>query len=395
MRGADGAGAVKRSIDLATILFILGIILFILLVVVHELGHAIVAKRNGVVVEEFGIFFPPRLWAKKLKNGVLFTINALPLGGFVKLQGESDDANKKGDYGAASLWVKTKILLAGVGVNWLTAALLFTVMAWSGLPQVLPNQFTVASDTSVAQQNVIAAQIAENSPAAQIGLEQGDIITKLDGQEVTSAEGLAAATQAKAGQEVSISYLSDDKPEQATVTLRGPDAKNGQLGVAPGQQTYRQSTWSAPIVGVGLTAQLTWETLKGLGGALGNLFVGIFQSISFSEASREAGGEALQAAGSNVAGPVGIVNFLLQTAENAGLSGVLFIVAIISLSLALINTLPIPALDGGRLFVTLLFRGLKKPLTKPLEEKIHASGFMALIALIIVITVVDINRLSG
>src|SRR4051812_9745638 len=101
---------------------ILGLLILVFLVVVHELGHAIVARRNGVVVEEFGIGFPPRAAAKKLKNGVLLTLNWLPLGGFVKLQGEHDAADKKGDYGATSFWQKTRILLAGVMINWIAAA---------------------------------------------------------------------------------------------------------------------------------------------------------------------------------------------------------------------------------------------------------------------------------
>src|SRR5688572_25983846 len=96
-----------------------GLIILVLLVVVHELGHAIAARKNGVVVEEFGIGFPPKAWGRKLKNGILFTVNWLPLGGFVKLQGEHDAASKKGDYGAATYWQKTKILLAGVMINWL------------------------------------------------------------------------------------------------------------------------------------------------------------------------------------------------------------------------------------------------------------------------------------
>src|SRR5664279_3659375 len=133
---------------------IVGLVILVFLVVAHELGHAIVAHRNGVVVEEFGIGFPPRAWAKKLKNGVLFTLNWLPLGGYVKLQGEHDSASKKGDYGAASFWQKTKILLAGVLMNWIVAVLLLTVLAWTGLPKILPDQFTVTGDTTIVKQSV-------------------------------------------------------------------------------------------------------------------------------------------------------------------------------------------------------------------------------------------------
>src|SRR5476651_1467088 len=96
-----------------------GLIILVFLIVVHELGHAVVARRNGVVVEEFGIGFPPKAWSRKLKSGVLLSLNWLPLGGFVKLQGEYDSANRKGDYGAASFGQKTRILLAGVLINWL------------------------------------------------------------------------------------------------------------------------------------------------------------------------------------------------------------------------------------------------------------------------------------
>src|ERR1035437_8901898 len=114
----------------------LGLAVLVFLVVVHELGHAIIARRNGIVVEEFGIGFPPMAWSRKLKNGVLFSLNWLPLGGFVKLQGEHDAADKKGDYGATTFWNKTKILFAGVAVNWLAAALILTVLAFIGMPKV-------------------------------------------------------------------------------------------------------------------------------------------------------------------------------------------------------------------------------------------------------------------
>ena len=134
---------------------IVGLLILVFLVTVHELGHAIVSRRNGVVVEEFGIGFPPLAWGKKLKNGTIFSLNWLPLGGFVKLQGENDAANKKGDYGAATFFSKTKILFAGVLANWLIAILLLTILALVGLPKVLPDQFSVAGDTKIITKPVI------------------------------------------------------------------------------------------------------------------------------------------------------------------------------------------------------------------------------------------------
>ena len=168
----------------------LGLIILVFLVVVHELGHAIVAKRNGVVVEEFGIGFPPKAWSRKLKNGVLFSLNWLPLGGFVKLQGEHDAAHHKGDYGAASFWQKTKILLAGVIINWLTAAALLSILAITGLPKILPDQFAITSDSSSLKQPIEITTITPGYPAEKAGLKTGDKVLRFDGREVLSAQSL-------------------------------------------------------------------------------------------------------------------------------------------------------------------------------------------------------------
>src|ERR1700760_5009313 len=131
-------------------LLILGLVLFIGLVLIHEWGHFIMARRNGVVVEEFGLFFPPRLLKHKTKGGWLFTINLLPLGGFVRLKGEHDTDTGKGTYGAASVWAKTKIMAAGVFMNLVTALVLLTILALVGMPKLIDNQFTIKSDTKIS-----------------------------------------------------------------------------------------------------------------------------------------------------------------------------------------------------------------------------------------------------
>lgn len=360
---------------MSLLIFIIGLILFVGLVVLHELGHALVARRNGVKVEEFGIGFPPRAWGKKLKDGMLVSINWLPLGGFVRLKGEHDSATGPGTYGGATLWVKTKILLAGVFINWLTAVVIFTVLALVGLPKILPNQFAVANDNHITTHSVQAINVSNDSPAQKAGIQRGDELNEIAGQRIQDGSQFSELTRQYAGQTVPVVYTRDGQTQQTQVTLNSDNSGGkGFIGIGAGEETTQRATWSAPIVGVGVTLQFTYETLKGLYDALASLFRADFA-----------------AAGANVAGPVGIFSILFSSAEG-GIVSVLFLIGVISLTLAVMNLLPIPALDGGRLFVTLIFRALKKPLTKEREEAIQAAGFVGLMALIIVITIVDVGR---
>lgn len=371
-----------------------GLIILVLLVVVHELGHAIMARRNGVVVEEFGIGFPPKAWSKKLKNGIEFSLNWLPLGGFVKLQGEHDAAGGKGDYGAATFWQKTKILLAGVFINWVTAVILLTILALTGLPQILPNQFSVASDTTVTTQPVRIASIQEEMPAEAAGLRRGDEILRFGGQEVKSPEALVRQSQARKGQSVEVVYKRGDTERRTRVQLRSDNSdQRGYFGVTPGQMTTMRATWSAPIVGVATTAQLTWETFKGLGKLVADLATGLAQQLSFNQDVREQGGQNLNAAGASVAGPIGILGVIFPAAQQAGPTQLVLLTAIISLTLAVMNVLPIPALDGGRWFTMAAFRLARKELTKEREEQIQTVGFLTLMALVVVVTFADVTKL--
>ncbi len=175
------------------------------------------------------------------------------------------------------------------------------------------------------------------------------------------------------------------------VTLR--DADSGVFGATLGQQESIRATWSAPIVGVVTTAQYTWATLQGLGQLVGDFFGGLLGQLSTDETARQAASDQLDRAGASVAGPVGILGVIFPAASQSGPIQVVFLAAIISLTLAVMNALPIPALDGGRWFVTALYKVLKKPLTKEREEQIHGAGFMALMALIVVITIADVAKL--
>lgn len=382
------------------LLLILGLILFIGLVVVHELGHFWAAKRNGVEAEEFGIFFPPTLWRKKTKGGWDFTINALPLGGFVKLKGEYDADKRPGSFGAATTWVKAKIMLAGVVVNLVTAVVLFMILAWVGMPKIIDNQFTVASDTKIVSQSTYVGYVEANSPAYKAGLRPGDKLLSItnNNQKVEiSGQVLRDVTKTFAGQAVAITYERDGKIDIAKTTLltnaaveasQKTDSPKGYLGISPREQITRRSTWSAPVVAVGVTAQFTKLTFQGLGQALqglGGIIAGFFTGNTTARHN------AQSEASSQVGGPVAIF-FTLKGGAELGLSFILMIVALISLTLAIMNVLPIPALDGGRLFVILVARVLKKPLTQKIEERVYGTGFLILIGLIVLITIVDIKR---
>ena len=379
---------------------IIGLFVLVLLVVLHELGHAMVAKRNGVVVEEFGIGFPPR--AKKfqpkksfLGKNVIFSLNWLPLGGFVKLKGEYDSAEGKGTYGGATFWVKTKILLAGVLMNWLTAAVLFTILALAGLPKILPNQVQLPFDTAVERSPVTVARVTPGSPAEKAGLKTDDQIIKIAQSDITTPGVLSAATKANAGKKVAVIYRRDNTEKMVDIQLN--DAKKaksgGYLGVASRQTEKLHSTWSAPVLGVATTAQLSYETLRGVGDLLVKSVGGFIGQFFGSDESRQAARADLAAVGENVAGPVGILGVLFPSVVNSGLTQILLLAAIISLTLAVMNVLPIPALDGGRWFTMAIFRLTRKELTKEREENIQAAGMLVLLVLTILVTVSDVGKL--
>lgn len=369
-------------------LLVLGLILFVGLVVVHEWGHFIMARRGGVEVEEFGIGFPPKAKTLTRKNGTEYTLNWLPLGGFVRLKGEHDAAKTKGSYGAAPLWTKVKIMSAGVVMNLVTAYVLLMLLALIGVPKLVDNQFTVKSDETVTRQDVFVGYLETGSPADKAGLQRRDVITAIGPangakESLKTDEQLPDITKQFAGQIVQVDYRRGGDAKQTSVQLRTPeeieaskktDNPKGYLGISPGEFQVNRYTWSAPIIAGGLIGQFTQLTFQGLGSALAGLFAG-----DTAKATEQ------------VTGPVGIF-VVLQQGADLGVQFILMVIAIISLSLAIMNVLPIPALDGGRLFVTLVYRALRRKLTERAEDVIHGTGFATLMLLFVLITIVDVKR---
>jgi regulator of sigma E protease len=369
-------------------LLIIGIILFISLIVVHEFGHFIMARHSGVEVEEFGIGFPPRAWSKKMKKGYIFSLNWLPIGGFVKMKGENDSDRRPGSLGAASVFNKTKIMLAGIFMNLLVAFLLFTFLGFVGMPQLLPNQYSVARNTKTVRDEVLIQDVEANSPAAAAGIKSLDQLVSFSyGNKVytvTSSSQLPDITKQLAGKTTYITYRQQGVLISKSTTLRsaakveaaeksGNDI--GYLGVSSSDYIIKKSTWAAPINSLGLMGQMIVLTFK----ALGNVFAGLFQH-NFSKA------------GAQVGGPIAIV-FLLKNNSLLGYQFILWFVAYISLSLAIVNVLPLPVLDGGRLYLTVIPRLIRKrPIKKHTEEMLVGVSMVIILMLFVLISAVDLHR---
>lgn len=421
---------------------IIGLLILMLLVVAHEFGHFIMARRNGVKVNEFGIGFPPRAiaWVKKPieakdKNGnkitkvkwvkipredwnkpqdsLIFSINWLPIGGFCQMDGESAADKRKGTFGAASFWGKTKILFGGVAMNWIVSFVILTVLALTGMPQFIPNQFYLGQDAKVVQvsRGVVVQEVLEDSPASKAGFQIEDEILSVNGQAISNAAEVTNIGKEHAGEEVIYRIRREEiidptcveapcEPQKVTVEkdltakLNNADAEY-LLGISMASygQTFIRSTWSAPIVGAGLTLQLTGETFKGLGDLVWNLVSGVARQFSPDSTVREEGKVDIGAAGDSVSGPVGIIGVIFPAFANSGITNLAFLAALISVSLACMNILPIPALDGGRWLLIAIYKLRRKELTKEKEEKIVSTAFTVLIGLIILVTILDIIKL--
>lgn len=366
------------SLFISIVVFIL---ILAILVLVHEFGHFIVAKKSGIRVDEFGFGFPPR--AKKLftKNGTDFTLNWIPFGGFVKIFGENGEEGNtsKDSFVSKSKWTQAFVLFAGPLFNILFAWAILSLMFFVGSPALYEEQYK----DSMKNIHVAVVEILPDSPADQAGLLVGDQILSLQyvGQEkisVETAEDITAIIQGEGTDPVSLEVSRKDE----IVTLEAvpsfglyENQEEPALGVMIDTiGTLRLPIHQALWKGLEKTWNLTESTAAFLISMIGGLLSG-----DTSEAR-------------SVTGPVGIVP-VVGDALSVGFSFLVIIMALISINLAIINLLPFPALDGGRLLFILIEAIKGSPINHKTASWVNASGFFILILLMILITVRDISNL--
>lgn len=359
-----------------SVLLVLGILVF--LIVVHELGHFLAAKIFKVDVEEFGIGYPPRAftfgrWAK-----TEYTLNWLPFGGFVRLMGEHGETHQRGSFAGSPQYAQAVILVAGVTMNALAAWFLFAGSLHAGVPRVIPEGVAIPGHAQLFVNTVV-----DGSPAAVAGLRAGDEIVRIE--DAATAEPVELRPSkvvefigSRGGKMLNVTYVRNDEVITVPVT--------------PAHAVVEKSA-DRPAVGFGLALvtdeQLPWpHALKQVGPstirALQDTANGLWTLIRDA-----AGGDPnLQ----NIVGPVGLVDFV-GNASRHGIGHVLALAGFISINLAVINLIPVPALDGGRLFLLGIETLIRRPPHKLTVQVMNFIGVALIVALMIAVTYNDIARL--
>lgn len=335
------------------------IVILLALVLSHEFGHFFSARKFGIKVEEFGFGIPPRilsLWRDK--KGTLYSLNFLPFGGFVKIFGEEDD------FGGKQIWVRALVLASGVLANILLAYFLFIIISGVGVPQA-----TFEKDAGA---EITVLGVAPASPAENVGIRAGDQITGFG-----KIEDFQDFVKRNSGQNITVGLRRGKEELKITALARAnPPEGEGALGIALGYVRIEKSLWyRAPVDGARLTRQALQGTILGFWEIIKNLI-------------------KKEPIGAEVAGPVGIFN-ITSSAVSLGLNTILMLAAILSVNLAVINVLPFPGLDGGRLFFLLIEAVRGKRISPKVSAWAHSLGLALLIALMLAITYHDIAKLVG
>ena len=345
------------------------------LVLVHELGHFFVAKLFKIKVEEFGFGFPPRVWGKKIGE-TLYSLNLLPIGGFVKLYGEDEAGGGKigvskkitkdlsRAFFARPIWQRLLVVVAGVFMNFVLAVVIISFIF-----------ATIGAPTPVNE--VIVTSIVKDSPADTAGLKPGDVVQSINGKKIIQSSELISITKENLGEAITLEVKdqkSNVRPVKVTPREKYP-SDQGPMGVSIGQKVVvkKYSWYQAPFAGTKEAVKTSVLIVAGVGQVIGE----IVRTGSVPQ---------------GVAGPIGIAQ-LTGEFVHSGIYAVLSFLALLSLNLAILNVLPIPALDGGRLFFILIEAVTRRKVPAKFESYAHAVGIALLLALIALITIHDVGRL--
>ena len=327
---------------------IYAILIFCVLIFVHEFGHFITAKMCGVKVNEFAIGMGPAFF-KKQRGETLYALRVFPIGGYCAMEGEDEDSDHPRAFNNQPAWQRAIVLAAGSLMNLLTCVVLLIVIAFSA------GQATTTLD-----------KVEPGSPAEVAGLQAGDTIKKIDGEEMDDWNTLVQTIGYSEEESLDITVSRDGEEITVPVGLEyNKEQKRNMIGITPKMERHFFDSISAGIKNTGNMTVMMYDTLR-------QLFTG---DVSVKELS----------------GPVGIVYAVNETAKS-GILYVIYLAALLSLNLAIINMLPLPALDGGRLLFLLIRKITGKRVTDEMEGRIHFIGIMLLLLLLVYVTFNDVIR---
>jgi len=363
------------------LVIIVFLIIFSSVILAHEFGHFLVARRAGVRVDEFGIGYPPRIWGKKIK-GVIYSVNWIPFGGFVKIYGENSEEKTLKDtdsFGAKPPGTKAGILLAGIGANLLVAIILFYLLLGCHNFQTFQGQF-FNYKFPFGQQSAfpMISGVLDGSPAQEAGIKEYDVVFSGNGEQFADSEALIDFIDRNWGEEIVLRLADAHNLEERTVKVVprvNPPENSGAIGVILGD-----------------VSRLSYESLpeKAFSGVLHTFNLGHFTFSALGHLIKTSVVERdIKPLSSSLSGPVGILAFT-KLSMAGGAWQVFYFIAAISLGLAAINILPIPAADGGRLIFVIYEAIFRKRAPARIERAVNAFGMFLLIALFLVITVKDV-----
>jgi regulator of sigma E protease len=351
---------------------ILGLLMFTAIIAVHEFGHYLTARLLGMKVLEFAFGFPPRLFAIR-HAGIDYSINAIPFGGFVRILGQDDftihqaGEGDPGSFTSKPWWAQAIVLAAGVAMNMVLALFVLTI--------------AFATGTTAATGDVRVTEVIPDSPAQRAGIQVGDIVRAIDGRPITRSNELVSYVKKEArlhpDREVTLEIERGGRllPPVKAVPRVDPPERQGPLGITL-EEVQGTRTLSVPEAfneAVSLSGQVVGQIAELPGQLL---------------APRASGG------GPTVGGPIEILRVTGQVAQY-GLPALLKLVGVLSVNLAVLNIVPFPGLDGGRLLFVLIGGIFRRRISPQVEAAIHAVGFVLLLALLVVISIADIRRVVG